>query len=183
MYSLKVNSPFDETAVEFLLEIHNVFLKSFSFLHLAALDVVINVLVIDLVDSESAEIVLGLRNDRVVVILIDLPQPIGLEFGLIDRVLVLFVEDEVQNLLGLDFSLHISPPDISGCDFEFFIIGADLRDDHQLLKGIVEMLLVVVERGVLDFLCLFLLAGLYGPLELINIAYFGDREAMVTVGT
>lgn len=95
MYSLKVNSPFDETAVELFLEIHNVFLKSFCFLHLAALDVVINVLLVDLVDRKSAQVVLGLRNHRVVVILVDLPQPIGLQLGLVDRVLVFFVEDEV----------------------------------------------------------------------------------------
>lgn len=95
MYSLKVNPSFDETALKLFFEIHDVFLKAFCFLHLSAFYVILDVQLIDLVYSEPTEVVLGLRNHRVVVILIYLPESKRLQLTFIDRVLVLFVKYEV----------------------------------------------------------------------------------------
>ena len=157
MYSVEVDSSFDKTALEFLAEVEDVVLKTFRFFHLAALDVVVDAFFLDLVGSQPAQVVLGLGNDRKSVLLIDLEESKGPKFALIDEMLVLFVEDEVQNLFGLDLTLNISFPDVPGGDLVFFVAAGDVRHDDQLLESVVQVFLVVMERRVLHFFALLLL--------------------------
>lgn len=72
--------------------------------------------------------------------------------------LILFVEDEVEYSLCFDVASTVYVPYLYCCLLVLLAIGLELRYNDQLLKGIVEMFLVVVERGIfslLDFLLFF----------------------------
>lgn len=152
-----MDSPFDETAQKFLLEVEDILLKALCLLHLAAHDVVFDVLLINLVSRQLAEVVLGLNDHFHVIELIGFQQSVSLELSLSDLMLVLLVENEVQNLLCFDVPSDISSPYISGCQFELLFLSPQIGHDHQFLQSVVEVFLIVVERRVLDLLSLLFL--------------------------
>lgn len=60
--------------------------------------------------------------------------------------LILFVEDEVEYSLCFDIATTEYVPYLYCCLLVLLAVGLELRYDDQLLKGVVQMLLVVVER-------------------------------------
>ena len=101
---------------------------------------------IDLIDGQFAEGGSGLRDDLLSELMVDVIEAIGAKFGVIDGVLVSLVEDEVQDALGLYLALAVRFPDLDGSEFLLSILGLKFGNDDQFLQGVVEMLLIVVER-------------------------------------
>lgn len=63
-----------------------------------------------------------------------------------------FVEDEVEDAFGLDLALAVGLPDLHCCALVGAFLGVGLGHDDELLEGVVEVLLVVVEGRVLALL-------------------------------
>jgi hypothetical protein len=111
-----------------------------------------------LVDGQLAEIDSGLRDNLSAILLIYSPEAIGPQLRVVDAQLVPFVEDEVQDPLGLNLTTAVDLPDLDGGLLVPLILHLKFRNNDQFLERIVEVLLVVVERRVLHsfyFLLLF----------------------------
>jgi hypothetical protein len=67
-------------------------------------------LAIDLLDGEAAQVPLGLAEDDVSKLHVDVPKAEAAKFGLVRLVLVALIEDGVQNLLCLNLALHVLGP-------------------------------------------------------------------------
>jgi len=74
-------------------------------------------------------------------------------------VFVPFVEHEVQNLLSFDVPCHVGSPDVPCCMFVGLVRIFKCGDNHKLFESVVEVFLVVVEGGVLNFLYLLFVFG------------------------
>jgi hypothetical protein len=157
---MKIYSPFYEPALKFFSESEHIFLESFCFLHLSAQDVVLYRFLIYLIDSKGAEVTSGSGENLYSITVVNLQKTIFLELAILYGVLVSLIEDEVENLFGLDISGSVGLPEISCCELVFIILTGNFRDDHQLLESIIEVLLVIVEGRILNlFLLLALLTG------------------------
>jgi hypothetical protein len=60
-------------------------------------------------------------------------------------VLIAFIENKVENLLSLDIPVDIRGPNVPCSLLIFLIILLEAGNNDQFLKGIVEVLLVVME--------------------------------------
>jgi hypothetical protein len=78
--------------------------------------------------------------------LINFQQSIRPKLLLLNLVLVALVENKVQNLLSFDIPVDVRVPNIPSRFLVFLIILLKARNDDQLLKGVVKVLLVVVKR-------------------------------------
>lgn len=70
---------------------------------------------------------------------------------------VSFVEDEMQDALGLDLAAAVGFPDLNCCLLLWALFGVEFRDDDESLEGVVEMFLKVVEGGISALFYLLLL--------------------------
>jgi hypothetical protein len=62
---------------------------------------------------------------------VDGPESIGFQFRVIDPVLVLFIEDEMEDSLGLNVPSGVGCPDFDGCQLVELIVGLELRYDDK----------------------------------------------------
>jgi hypothetical protein len=113
---------------------------------------------VDLIDGQFAEVGPCLRDDLFSELLVDSIEAVGAKLGIVDGVLVSLVEDEMQDAFRLFFAFAVCLPDLDGGELLLPLLGLKFGNDDQLLQGVVEMLLVVVEPGVFAlfyFLLLF----------------------------
>jgi len=89
--------------------------------------------------------------------LIDCQQSKRFELRFFDLVLILFVKHEVQNFLCFHVSIHIGSPYLPCSLFVFLFVLFRRRNDHYFFKGIVKMLLIIVEWRVFTLFYLLLL--------------------------
>lgn len=91
--------------------------------------------------------------------------------------LVFFVEDEMQDALGLHLAAAVGLPDLDRSLLLWAFFGVEFRDDDEFLEGVVEMLLEVVEGRIFAlFYFLLLLARVFLPIFLYN---FGRWQALI----
>lgn len=158
-----IDPPLEVTLAELLLELHHIILKPLQFLELPSLQVPLNVLLIDLIDGQLAEIIFGATEVLLPVLLIEIEEAVGPKFLLVDGMLVALVKDVVENSFSFDVEAEVNAPYLMGCLLVGLIAVGEVRHDDELLEGIVEVFLVIVEGRVLsplDFLFL--------PWELIH---------------
>lgn len=84
-------------------KLQDVLFESFNFLHLSGLQVAFDVLPVDLVDSQLAEVYFGAIECFLPILSVDIPQSIVSKFGITHAVLISLIENSVENLLCLDF--------------------------------------------------------------------------------
>jgi hypothetical protein len=75
--------------------------------------------------------------------------------------LISLIENEVQYPFGLNLALTVDVPDLKRRQLVEIIIDLKFRNNDKLLERIVEVFLVVVERGVREFLYFLLLLAEY----------------------
>lgn len=158
-----IDPPLEVTLAELLLELHHIILKPLQFLELPSLQVPLNVLLIDLIDGQLAEIIFGATEVLLPVLLIEIEEAVGPQFLLVDGMLIALVKDVVENSFSFDVEAEVNAPYLMGCLLVGLIAVGEVRHDDELLEGIVEVFLVIVEGRVLsplDFLFL--------PWELIH---------------
>ena len=78
--------------------------------------------------------------------MIDGPESISLELGIVDLILVILVENEVKDAFGLNLGPLVGSPNLEGSYLVDVFIGLKLRHNDQLFEGNIEMFLIVVER-------------------------------------
>lgn len=86
---------------------------------------------------------------------VDFPQSIGPELSLVETVLVPFIEDGVEYLLGLDFCRKVLLPNLAGSLLVELLFLLKTGHNHYFLERVVQVLLVIVKRRQLqlfDFL-------------------------------
>lgn len=89
--------------------------------------------------------------------LIEIKESVGPKFLLVDGMLVALVKDVVQNSFCFDVQAKVNAPYPMSCLLVGLVAVGEVRHDDELLQGIVQMFLVVVEGRVLsplDFLFL-----------------------------
>lgn len=158
-----IDPPLEVTLAELLLELHHIILKPLQFLELPSLQVPLNVLLIDLIDGQLAQIIFGATEVLLPVLLIEIEEAVGPKFLLVDGMLIALVKDVVENSFSFDVEAEVNAPYLMGCLLVGLIAVGEVRHDDELLEGIVEVFLVIVEGRVLsplDFLFL--------PWELIH---------------
>lgn len=126
-------------------ELQDVLLEAFDLPHLAGLQVALDVLAVDLVDGQLAEVDLGAIEGPLPVLRVDLPQSVGPKLGLAKTVLIPLIEDGMEDLLGLDFCRKVFLPNLP-CGFlvELFFLLKTWHN-HYFLECVVEVLLVIVK--------------------------------------
>lgn len=121
---LSNDSPLKVTVAQFLPKLQDVLLKAFNLPHLPSLQIPLDVLQVDLVDSQLAEVDLGSIEDVFSVLYVDLPKAIGPQLYFAHTVFVLFIEDCMEDLLGFDISFDIFVPNVPSSflvEFLFFL--------------------------------------------------------------
>lgn len=155
---MKIYSPFNKPTLKFFSESEHILLEPFCLPHFSAQDVVFYGFFINLTDGQTAKVTSGSGENPCSITFVNLQKTIALKLGILDSVLVSFIEDEMENLFGLDFPRGVGPPQISCCKFVFLILTGNFRNDNQLLESIIEVFLVIVEGRIIHlFLFLALL--------------------------
>ena len=86
---------------------------------------------------------------------IDFPQSVSPELSLVETVLVPFIEDGVEYLLGLDFCRKVLIPNLAGSLLVELFFLLKTGHNHYFLARVVQVLLVIVKGRQLqlfDFL-------------------------------
>ena len=102
LHVVGIDPPLQVALAEFLLELHDVLPKAVQPLQLAGLEVALDVLLVDLVDGEFAEIIFGAAEILLAVLLIEVVESVGPEFLLVDGMLVALIKDVVEYSFSLD---------------------------------------------------------------------------------
>lgn len=110
--------------------------------------VILDAALIDLVNRHLAEVTLRFIEDTLAMGKVELPEAIAFELILTDEVGVAMAEDGVKDPLGLDIALQVNLPDLLCYLPVEWIAGVGQRQGNHLLECVIEVFLVVVERGV-----------------------------------
>lgn len=155
--ALRIDPSLQVTLAQLLLKLHDILLEPLQLLQLSCLEISLYVLLIDLIDGQLAEVIFGTIEILLSVLLIEVIESIGPKLLLVDGVLVALIKDVVENSFSFDVQGEVNAPYHMGCLLVGLIAVGEVRHDDELLEGIVEVFLVIVEGGVLsplDFLFL-----------------------------
>lgn len=145
------DSSFKESIEELLSKFQQIFLEAVPLDQFPGLEVIINVLTIDLLDCQSAQVPLCFSEDRISKLHINLPKAIVTEFCLIGVVFVALIEHGMEDLLCLNFALHILAPKPMCGLLGKLIVMLQIRQKDHFFQSVIKVFLIVMKGGVSNF--------------------------------
>lgn len=110
---------------------------------------------IELIDGQLAQVILGRVVGLLSVLLVDLEETVFLEFFVVDFELIVFIENEMKDPFCLDSALLEGLPDALRHGLDLLLgLAAVLWEYQHLFQGDVEVFLTIVKRRVIIYLAL-----------------------------